>query len=118
MTPLGPGQFSVTPGERINVSITKSIAPYSVDLTDLFGGGAWSPKPDNGGTLSATGGFDIPAGAGATISFGGLFNFVPSGDEGGPADFYTVTLSGAGGSTFPMPIFGPGAPTRTYTFFS
>ena len=119
MTILGPGQFGLSPGERVTVSITKSVAPYSAVLTDLFGGPAWAPKPDNAGTLSAQGGFDAPAGGGATISFGGLFNFVPTGDGGdGSPDFYTVTLAGSSGGSFPIPVFGPGAPTRTFTFFS
>jgi hypothetical protein len=115
---FGPGQFALSPGERVTVTILKSVAPFSSALTDLFGGPVWSPKPDNAGTLIATGGFDAPPAGGATISFGGLFNFVPAADDGGPPDIYVVTLAGSNGGSFDVPVFGPGAPTRTFTFFS
>ena len=119
MTLFGPGQFSVNGAERVTVNVTKSTGTYSAVLTELFGGCIWALKPTNAGTLGAQGGFDVPAAGGVTISFGGLFNFMPSGDvENGSPDFYMITISGSNGGSFPIPVFGPGAPTRTFTFFS
>jgi hypothetical protein len=118
MTRRGPGQFNVLPGERVTVVITKEIAPYSATTTEIFGGAAWSPQPDNSGSLTASGGFDVPAAMGGHFSFGVLCNFVPSPATDTQADFYTITLSGNGGGSFPFFADPPGASTKVFEFFS
>jgi|SRR6267378_945541 len=114
----GPGEFSVSPGEQITVSIEKSVAPYSAKVSELTDG-SWNPKPEpnNVSDLSAAGGFACPANSGDSTSFGILFNFVPTPTaEGGSGDFYKVTIAGSNGGESPQLIFGPGFTTRTYHF--
>ena len=107
---------TIAVGERISVQITKSIAPFSIQVSDLTGG-TWSPKPVDNGTLTTPGGFTAPPPAGVRISFSILFNFIPAPvPSEGTKDFYTVTVSGSGGGSFHEKVFGPGFTTRTYEF--
>ena len=107
---------TIAVGERISVQITKSIAPFSA-VASVLTGGTWSPKPKDNGTLTTQGGFTTPPPAGATISFSILFNFIPAPEPSdGTTDFYTVTVSGSGGSSFQETVFGPGHTTRKYKF--
>ena len=112
MTKIEFDQFRIAAGETISVQITKSIAPYSVVVSDLTGS-TWAPKPAD----KIEGTFTAPPVAGPHISFGILFNFIPAPAVVDPTtDFYTVTISGASGTPFSEQIFGPGFTTRTYLF--
>ena len=115
MTTTG-STHTIAVGERISVQITRSIAPFSIEVSDLTGG-TWSPQPVDNGTLTTQGGFNAPPPAGATISFSILFNFIPAPvPSDATKDFYTVTVSGSGGGSFHEKVFGPGFTTRTYEF--
>ena len=103
--------YGVAP-DGTHIAATISNVGSAVDLT-----GTGLNQVLKGNTASADSGPGSSNGN-ATISFGGLFNFVPAADDGGPPDIYVVTLAGSNGGSFDVPVFGPGAPTRTFTFFS
>ena len=116
MTIVGPGRFKVTSRENISVLIEKSIAPYSAEVSELSHG-AWNPKPNNNGGLTAQGAFLCPTAQGDSTSFGILFNFIPSPNaDDNSGDFYKVNIKGSNGGESPQMIFGPGFTTRTYQF--
>jgi len=108
MKRVGPGQFQVSPGERVRVGIEKSVGQWLASISDLDGA-TWSPEPADG----AEGEFASP-GAGGTASFTALYNFTPGGD--GTGDFYTITIQGQSGGPSTSFVDAPALQDRTYTF--
>jgi hypothetical protein len=116
MTTTGPGKFSVISREEITVQIEKSVAPYTVEVSDLSNG-TWNPKPENNGGLTAQGAFSCGAAQGNTTTFSILFNFVPSPEANdNPDDSYSVMITGSNGGEYPDMVLGPGFTTRRYQF--
>ena len=115
MTIVGPGQFTLAAGEQVLVSIEKSVDPYLVTVSDLINA-VWTPTPMPApGGLQAAGGFTAPS-SGTNVGFAILFNFAPGVAGNGLSDFYTVTITGSLGGSFPQIVFGPGFVTQNYFF--